>query len=206
MIGALRHRLRLIVVVAGGIAACAGGLRAQNSASLASITVPESRLPADCRLRPIAQAPVVVPKIGDHRVSVVRPSTSEPYPSNPWSGTDSRLLVETRKRIDPSPSAGVVDAPRTAAEAQAIDADWIEHLVAAYHALYDSADGTPVEISAVKFDDPSRALTSRSVTSLLHQSPARDDRIVRGEVVIRLAGNAATSCFKAIDAYVRALK
>ena len=168
------------------------------AASLASLTVPGSRLPAGCRLRPIAPDKSATPAGGTH---VTR---AEPfyYPSNPWSGTATRLLVQTQQKIDPPPPS-VVDAPSTAADSDAIERERVRHIVEAYHALYDSADGSSVEVSAIEFDDPARALATPSVTNGMLNAPGAGGRIVKADVVVKLRGNAATDCFKAIDTYVR---
>jgi hypothetical protein len=177
---------------------CAGAVSSsQTIASLVSLTVPQNRLPTSCRMRAITSPPKPVVQGGTTRVTAGPPLI---YPSNPWSGTTTRLLVETRKRIEKPPSL-YYDPPPS--QADATETQWVKHVVEAYHALYDLADGSSVEVSAIKFDDLKLALATPSVTTEMLSPSGRDNRIVKGDVVVKLAGNPTTDCFKAIDSYVR---
>jgi hypothetical protein len=112
------------------------------------------------------------------------------------------LIVETRKRIDPRPSPYYDPPP---AKANAMESQWVEHVVEAYHALYDSADGLSVEVWAIKFDDPKLASATPSVANrmLSASGSGADGRVIKGDVVVKLAGDPTTDCFKVIDAYIR---
>jgi hypothetical protein len=172
----------------------------QTTVSLTSLTVPDNRLPTGCHLKPMTPPANSTTPDGTIHITAAPPMM---YPSNPWSGTTTRLLVETRKRIDPPPSLYYDPPP---AKANEMESQWVEHVVEAYHAIYDSAGGWSVEVWAIKFDDPKLALDTPSVTSrmLSASGPGADGRIIKRDVVVKLGGNgASTDCFKAIDNYIR---
>lgn len=202
---ALRWHRTLVVVA---FAACTATVFSQAKTPLASLTVPESQLPSGCRLRPNPPPRQDATQVGATTVVAARPMAAFPYPSNPWSGTDSRLLVQTRKRFDAPPSGGDAPPP-SAAELAAMRAQWIEHVVDGYRAVYeDSAHESVVEVAAIRFDDPSLATTSRSASQSVQRllSGSADGRFVKGDAVVRVDGNSKTDCFRAVDAYVRSVK
>lgn len=194
-------RLRVAhgLLVALTLAVGSARLLSQSPTLLTSLTVPDSELSTGCRLRPFVPPQKKASVTG----AVTTPASAFPYPSNPWSGTDGRLLIETRRRIDISPTgAGATDP--TPADDKAMRAQSIEHVVEAYHAMYDGPNGS-VDVAAIRFDDPSLATSKRSVQSLLNGSP-RANQIVKGAVVVQINGNSTTDCYRAIDTYVRRVK
>lgn len=189
----------MLVLAVGAIA-----IGAQSSGpSLALLTIPQDRLPKDCQLKPVTPRDKPATQVGTTRVMTGPPLVGVPYPSNPWSGTETRWLVETRKKIDKPPSY-FVDAPP--AQVKGDETQWVQHVVEAYHAIYDVAGTSFLEVSAVKFDDPKLASPSKSVTSEMLIPSDVGYRIVKGNVAVGLVGDETSYCFKALDAYVRGLR
>ena len=167
--------------------------------ALTSLTAPTSDLPSGCRLRPITPSQKTTPP-----VVTAQPSSAFPYPSNPWSGTDRRLLLETREQMTRSSSRPMPPDP-TLADIEAIRAQALEHVIEGYYAIYDSDRGS-VEVRAIRFDDPSAATPKPSVQDELNGVPRGGGPIVAGDITIQVNGDPKSDCFRAVDAYVRSAK
>jgi hypothetical protein len=188
-----------------GLAAWAGRAQAaQASVALTSLTVPESSLPDSCRLRPYVPAMSPVAKVGTTTVMKSNFRSPVPFPANPWIGTEHKLIVDLRTRVDGALRFPDAPPPSTA-ELSSWEGRWVEHVVEGYHAVYDSADGF-VDVAAIRFDDPSLATATAPVSSLLRSSSVRSDRLVIGPVVVRVAEGRKTNCFEAVLAYIRMLR
>ena len=81
----------------------------QSARTLTELTVPANQLPAGCSLKPADPKPVMPPPGGAATVTFSGDPLSRL--TNPWAGTDRRLVVDIRKRIDGEPQ--VPDAPRS---------------------------------------------------------------------------------------------
>ena len=190
-------------------ASLASGL-AQTDFALASLTIPETDLPAGCRLRPAAPPETKV----DGRTIV---SWETLYPSNPWSGSDRRLVIALRTSIEP-PLRVPDPPPLSAAERSAWERRWVANVVEGYRAVYDSPAqaGGAVSVSAIRFNDPTLAtvLPTAIPTSLPPTTPLAilrqrsrpvNDRMVVGAAVVMVQGDSRGACFKAVDGYIRGL-
>jgi hypothetical protein len=175
---------------------------AQTKFALATLNVPDSNLPDDCRLRPVVPPTQTVGRGGT--VTVVGMWGSYyPFPSNPWLGSERRLLIELRKGIDGGPP--VPDGPPLSnSEMKGWESRWVEHVVEGYRALYDSETNLAADVLAIRFDDAGLA-TPASSGSFTRASRA-NDRFVLGDLAVRVVGNAKSACFQAVESYIRALK
>ena len=152
---------------------------AQAGPPLASLTIPETNLPAGCRLRsPSENVPPMV----------------DPFPTNPWIGADRRLVIAVREDVDGM--LRLPDAPPpTRAEQARLKERWVADVVEAYRAVYLDGGGL-IWVSALRFND------ARSANG----DAWSERRIVRGAIVVSIAGSPTSACQRAIDAYLRALK
>ncbi len=188
----------VIVIVAASIARGSA-----QTPSLSALTVPDKTLPSGCRLKPLV--PASAPVVRDGSVTVAaKPAFSFPFPSNPWSGTDDRLIVTARSMVDGS--LQLPDAPPPSrAEASAIESRWVEDVVEAYRAEYLSAEQVVISVTAIRFNDAKLATTKPS-SAALHMSGGRADRLVVGAAVVVVQAGAKTNCFDAVDSYIRGMR
>jgi hypothetical protein len=194
--------MRLLAsVVVAMLVALVGIGSAQTDFALAALTVPETKLPDNCRLQPPPPQPHRVTQ-GNTIVVTAGPPVYFPFPGNPWVGTDRRLVVEARKRID---SFAVPDGPPPMlTERTRMEGAWVANVREGYHAAYVSSDVT-VDVTAIRFDDASLVTTTRTVQGT-HEPRDVSDRVTLRAVVVVLRANSKTDCFSAVDAYVRGLK
>ncbi|HKW00096.1 MAG TPA: hypothetical protein VJN96_09735 [Vicinamibacterales bacterium] len=173
----------------------------QTSVTLDALTVPDAKLPAGCRLHPPTPPPTRITH-GDTTTIKLAPAPYFPYPSNPWTGTDRRLVVESRKRIDPF---GVPDGPPPMlAERTKMEGAWVANVREGYHAGYLSADNTTVDVTAIKFDDATLVTTTRTLPDT-HEPHDVSDRVTLGAVVVVVRANSTTECFNAVDKHIKSI-
>jgi hypothetical protein len=186
---------------------CAGFLLAGSVASasiqsvpkLSSLTVPETALPAGCRLGTPPPASGSAPG-----GAAVYPGEFSFFPTNPWIGLERELVVLIRTSIDGAPR--LPDGPPLPPpQARALEQQLGDHVSEAYRALYQAAVGSPVEVRALTFDGP---MLARPESLSMTMNPPRGfrSRSVRGATVVVVTASADTDCARAIDAHVRALK
>jgi hypothetical protein len=194
-------RLRGIAVIV--ILAGSSARGPAQTLSLASLTVPDKNLASGCRLKPLVPATTAV--VRDDRVVVAaRPASSFPFPSNPWSGTDGRLVVTARSMVDGS--LQLPDAPPPSREeASAIENRWVENVVEAYRAEYLSAEQVVISVTAIRFNDAKLAMT-KPASATLHMTGGRVDRLIVGAAVVVVQAGAKTNCFDAVDTYIRGMR
>ena len=165
---------------------------------LASLTVPEGALPDGCRLQPdVPSIPVSAPP-PDGRVSVVNPNP-ESLSHNPWIGFDRHVLIGLLWTA-PFPDG----PPPTARQMRAMQSESLLHVREGYRAVYDSAEGSAIEVRAVRFDDT----REMPVTLATPSQPDRGfaDQFAIGRIFVEIAAPSETACSRAIDATLRALK
>ena len=196
-------RLRDIVVVL--IVAASIARASAQTLSLASLTVPDKNLPSGCRLKPLVSATTAV--VRDGRVIVAaKPASSFPFPSNPWSGTDGRLVV-TARSFDVDGDLQLPDAPPPSrAEASAIESRWVEDVVEAYRAEYLSAEQIVISVTAIRFNDREAGDHEIRQGPALHMTGGRGDRLVVGAAAVVVQAGAKTNCFDAVDTYIRGMR
>jgi hypothetical protein len=174
----------------------------QTGVTLGALTVPDAKLPTGCRLHPPTPPPTRITR-GETTTIKLAPAPYFPYPSNPWTGTDRRLVVESRKRIDPF---GVPDGPPPMlAERTKMEGAWVANVREGYHAGYVSPDNITVDVTAIRFDNASFVTTSRTVPDT-HEPHDVSDRVTLGAMVVVVRANSKTECFSAVDAYIRGLQ
>ena len=109
---------------------------AQVSMPLSRLTVPPGDLPEGCRLARYVPATRQVASDGRTAVVTSNPGSTFPFPSNPWVGTELRLLIHL---LGAPP---VLDAPPpTVSELSRWEAQWARHVLEGYRALYDLPNG-----------------------------------------------------------------
>jgi hypothetical protein len=113
--------------------------------SMQVLTVPAERLPAACTLSP---APSI--RVDD---STVRSGLWAEFPTNPWIGTDRRLIVSIRQMIDGPysvPDGPPLDPKPTTRYLSQL-ADGVEE---AYGAVYAQSDAGLITVRALRFAPP----------------------------------------------------
>lgn len=153
------------------------------------LTVPQSRLSTGCRLVPFPTEP-----LGSNQVRTGR-WAGFPVPTNPWAGTDRRIIAAIRERTDPLPPAP--DPPALDSRGYAAFrlrlADGVE---AAYVAIYGSDEPFQVVVSALRFADEAKepALSNDRARSATQFASGRNRIEVSGE---------QSRCFPAVVTYIR---
>jgi hypothetical protein len=162
--------------------------------SMQELTVPSERLPAGCALAPSAS----IDADGHH----VRGGWSE-FPTNPWIGTDPRLIASIRQLLD-GPAA-VPDGPPLDAKALsrylAQLADGVEE---AYGVTYMQSDAGLITVRALRFSpgDPSAGRSTDGDTRG-SRNPAMI-RVALGTIVAIVTG-ASGACFQDVATYLKSL-
>lgn len=191
------------VILAAGIAT---GSAQQSGPTLTSLTVPENNLPDGCRLRPYVPPTTSVVRDGKTMV-MSNPGTSFPFPANPWSGADRKLVAAVHRAIDATQAKPLPDVPLPEPHNAAVsELKWADNIIEAYHAAYASVDGGHAEVFAVTFNDVKLATTSESISAMLNPPGGITARIVRGATVVRVSAPIATECFRAVRAHMELLK
>lgn len=186
-----------------GVLLCgaAASLDAQPATSLAVLTVPPGRLPSGCALNPVEPR---VANATQGRVVALSDVLGPLTPTNPWSGSDRRVAAAIRHRIDGAPVEP--DAPPLGRRASAAYAlKWVEHVVESYLAAYRSAEQSPIEVFALRFDDQTLAHDTPPAGTRLPTRGVRR-RVVLGATVVLVSAGAESSCFAAIENHVRSLR
>jgi hypothetical protein len=161
--------------------------------ALQDLTIPKDHLPASCALPPGDSN-----RQPDGRISGGQ-WAGLPITTNPWMGTDRRVIASIRDRVDPPPP--VTDAPLTAAEASRYFlrlADGVEEGYAAVYLQEGSNDS--VVVSALKFAATERPFYTSTDAKA---SPRPTTRIEIGPIVAVVTGSG--ECFQALEAYLRSL-
>ena len=173
----------------------------QTRPTLNALTVPGEALPSECALK----QPVVRPVPSSRAEgTTIRSVEWPPFPTNPWSGTDRRLVTEVRKVIDGTPR--LQDGPPLdRADAAAFLLKLADNVLEAYRAAYVSADGSPVDVWAVRFNDDSLANPERRPGTMNSPRGFRS-RLVQGATVVLVTAPSSNECVRAVDAYIRTLK
>jgi len=184
----------VLLLVGSGVAASG-----QPNAAFATLTVPTTALPAGCALEPAAAVAGASSQGGTLRVW---PGTSVVFPSNPWVGSDTRLMTAVHQAVDPIPLAkpdGQAFAASTPSR-QPEDEDVRE----AYRAVYIGADETHTYVEGVRFGDAASVGPER-VSALTDPPRGLSRRFVRGATVVRVSATSPDVCTGAILAYIQSL-
>ncbi|MQA28374.1 MAG: hypothetical protein GEU82_00845 [Luteitalea sp.] len=186
------------LVCAAWLAGCAAGTAAQKPArlpvTLQDLTVPQARLPAGCSLAPIAAAT-------DHDVARGGLWAGLPIPTNPWIGTERRLVATIRSRIDGPPRApdGPPLAGRAASRYFLQSADGVEE---AYAAIYRQPEPELIVVYALRF-----AVAGKDVDRPRYEIGPKVQtapRIEFGPITVVVSGERG-ECSYAVESYLRSL-
>lgn len=174
----------------------------QSRQTLSSLTVPAGALPIGCALEQPAPKPAQAPRSG---VIVLGGMMQRGFPSNPWTGTDRKLLAAVRKAIDGAPR--MPDGPPLEArEAAAFELRLADNVLEAYHAVYGPADRPQVEVHAITFSDAALAKPD-PLSAMMNPPRGLRSRLVRGATVVVVSGVAPPNeCFRAIETHIGSLK
>jgi len=176
----------------------------QTAQTLSALTVPAAVLPSGCALTPPAPGPAPITRGG---VTSIRGTSPAPFPANPWSGTDRRLVTRVHTAIDGARQKPLPDRPPTvSSDAAAAELKWAENILEAYHAAYTTVDGHQVEVFAVKFNDVKLATTPEPLSAVLDPPRGPTQRIVRGATVARVSAPTSTECFGVVRTHIQSLK
>jgi hypothetical protein len=162
---------------------------AHDTLRLETLTVPESRLMAGCRLSPSA----FVRLDGNQMRGGLWAGL--PITTNPWSGNDPSITVAIRERVavSPRPPDG---PPLSGRELTRFRLQLAADVEQAYAAVYADEGMQPIAVYAVRFN-----------ASPIPQSPAASGlptgslRLVRDRTAVVLAGNTG-ACSEAVGAYL----
>ena len=182
------------------VATVLGG-EAQSEPTLKALTVPGETLPRGCALKKPAPRPAPGAR-GEG--TIIRSMEWFPYPTNPWSGTDRRLVAEVRQVIDGTPR--LPDGPPLEpAAARAFLSKLADNVVEAYRAVYVSADGSQVDVWAARFNDD-RLAQPEPLPGTMNPPRRFRSRLVRGATVVLVSAPSSNACVRAVDGYIRSLK
>jgi len=190
--------------------ACLGGVIAaastQSALSLSALTVPAASLPGGCALTP-PPAPALA-QVSGGGANSIQLSPRFGFPTNPWSGTDRKIVAMVHRAIDgPEPVRPLPDLPPTASGgAAASERKWAENILEAYRAEYVSGDTGRVEVFAVTFSDAKLTVAPDSLSAVLNPPRETGHRIVRGATVVRVSVHTSAACFGAVRAHIESLK
>ena len=182
-----------VLFAAGLVALPLRSIAAQSAGDLSTLTVPAARLPVGCRLEPVTRGT-------DGKTSFVMfPGVRE----NPWIGPGSsgvRWVVDGPPRNDDPPPGPARDAARAA------------DMKEAYRARYKGADGSTIDVYAIRFTDPT--LTLRAAAARLLEVEKERPRIVRDATAVlvfrtinwKTMTPAGEECLSAVRGYVASMK
>jgi hypothetical protein len=176
---------------------------AQFGPTLDVLTMPNRALPSDCALKQPAAKPAPGPRA---QGTVNRSVEWSPFPTNPWSGTDRKLVAEVRRVIDGTPR--LPDGPPLEPRDTAVFLlKWADDIVDAHRAVYASSDGSEVGVWAVRFNHGNLA-KPEPPPGTIHPPRSRGfrSRLVLGATVVLVTAPASDECVRAIEGYIRSLK
>lgn len=159
--------------------------------ALQDLTVPASRLPAGCGLSAAASV------IDGNRVRGGMWAGLE-IPTNPWAGTDRRIIASIVERMGGAPL--VPDAPLSASERARYRLRLADGIEDAYAAIYTSSDSALVVVYALR---PASGGESFAVNAIRRRRDAFT-AIDIGPITAVVTGNAG-ACSRSVEAHVRSL-
>jgi hypothetical protein len=154
----------------------------QDGFQIKSLTVPERLLPAGCRLAPDRAR-------GDSSF-VMYPGVRQ----NPWVGSGA-VASSIRLTVEGPINYEGLTGPALMARLES-------GIVEAYRARYLAQDGSPLDVYAVRFNDP--ALTTAAPLARLRNRPGRT--IVVGATSIWVSPGKGGDCFRAVADYIASLR
>jgi len=172
----------------------AGGTLSPPTVTLAALTVPDARLPPDCRLSPLRS------ESREGNTVRFRLWAGLRITGNPWRGAEREAIATIRERIDrpPPPPDGPPPSLGELARYRLHLADGVEE---AYAAAYGESGPPLVVVYALRFASDTGALAPPTGAAA---SRAGTLRFSFGPVVAVVSGGGG-ACFEAVAGHVRAL-
>ena len=165
-----------------------------RTVSMRDLTVPAERLPEGCVLSP---APSVQLDSGR-----VRFGLWAGFPTNPWIGTDRRLVASIREHIE-GPVAVPDGPPLDAKELARYLGQLADGVEEAYGAVYMQSDAGLITVSAMRLapgEKPSARAHFSDTAASRHPGMIR---VAIGPIVAIVTGDG--ECFQAVGAYLKSL-
>jgi hypothetical protein len=184
----------LILAVSAAITANAPQTAPPRVVTMRDLTLSPERLPVGCALSP---APSV--HLDGNRV---RSGLWADFPTNPWTGTDRRLMASVREIVD-GPVAVPDGPPLGAKELSRYLGQLADGVEEAYGAVYMHSDTNLITVRAMRLA-PGERPSPRAYSSDIHvsRSPGMI-RVAIGPIVAIVTGDG--ECFQAVGAYLKSL-
>jgi hypothetical protein len=184
------------LVLAMSVAITVGASQAAQPrvVTLRDLTLPAERLPGGCALSP---APSV--HLDGSRV---RSGLWAEFPTNPWIGTDRRLMASIREMVD-GPVAVPDGPPLGAKELSRYLVQLADGVEEAYGAVYMQSDANLISVRAIRFAPGEKPWASaHSSDTRVPRNPGMI-RVAIGPIVAIVTGDG--ECFQAVGAYLKSL-
>jgi hypothetical protein len=195
-----RAVLVVCVLLAGAATGMAQSPPPASSFPLSRLTLAQTDLPGGCALESLEPDVAAPSRLGS---PTIRMWSREPFPANPWSGSESRFVAAVRAAFDPSPRVPRPDGQLVETDAQFLTAR-AEGTREAYRAAYISGEDHRVQVFAVTFDD--EALVKGEPVSMLTNPPrGMRTRFVRGATVVVVSAPMPDECARAVEAHLRSI-
>lgn len=192
-IGARTMMRALILAISAAITVNASQPAPPRIVTIRDLRVPAERLPAGCALSP---APTI-PLDGNR----VRSGLWAEFPSNPWTGTDRRLIASIRQLID-GPAAVPDGPPLDAKQLSRYLGQLADGVEEAYGAVYLQSETSLITVRAIRFA-ASGPISSRGDAADKRDSNLGTARVAIGPIVAIVTGEG--DCFQAVGVYLKSL-
>jgi len=159
------------------------------------LTVPADRLPAGCALSPAQSV-----RLDGNQM---RSGLWAEFPSNPWAGTERRLIISIRQiiegpaKVPDGPPPGSKELSRYLGQL----ADGVEE---AYGAVYLDADENLIVVRALRFASIETPVTTGEFSGAEVTASPATLRVPIGSIVAVVNGYQG-ACRRAIEAYLKSL-
>lgn len=184
----------LIVAMSVAITVNASQTALPRVVTMQDLTLPAERLPVGCALSP---APSVHLDGGR-----VRFGLWAGFPTNPWIGTDRRLMASIRELVD-GPAAVPDGPPLDARELSRYLGQLADGVVEAYGAVYVHSDAELITVRAMKFAPGQQPADRADSGDMRVSRNLRMIRVAIGPIVAIVTGDG--ECFRAVGAYLTSL-
>jgi hypothetical protein len=164
--------------------------------AMQELTVPGDRLPAGCALSPGDSI-----QADGNRVRGRGLLWGLPIPTNPWTGTDRRIVASISERVH-GPIMAPDGPPLTARELARFRSQLADGVEEAYAASYTQGESQVAVVYAARFSSTERPDDRQS-----GRRASTDPRVVRVEIgpIIALVSGDGGQCFQAVGAYLKSL-
>ena len=165
--------------------------------AMQELTVPGDRLPAGCALSPADSV-----QVDGNRVRGRGPSWALPTPTNPWTGTDRRIVASISQWVH-GPTLAPDGPPLSSRELARYRSRLADGVVEAYAAAYMQSESEVAVVYAAKFSSTEQQPDDRLTGRRTSPDP-RKIRVTIGSIVAVVSGD-GRPCFQAVRAYLESL-